>query len=123
MNKLVAAVFVAALLVPFGAAAQTQPEVSYADDFQSYGTQKNPTGWTDTSVGGSTAAGLFKTWPDPLQGNKAANIVYGAKSSSGKPQGNNPRIGIFSTLTTKNFSGKGRLEYRGRFLKADADGR
>src|SRR5207253_9402385 len=98
-------------------------EVSDAAECQRCGTQHSPTGWTDTLVGGSTAAGLLKTWPDPLQGNKAANIVYGTKSSSGKPQGNNPRIGIFSTLTTKNFSGKGRFEYRGRFLKSDADGR
>src|SRR5437762_9522466 len=123
MNKFVVIVFIVALLVSFGAAAQTQPETSFADDFQSYGTQKNPAGWIDTSVGSSTAAGQLKTWPDTLQGNTATNIVYGAKSSSGKPEGNNPRIGIFSTLTTKNFSGKGRFEYRGRFIKGDADGR
>lgn len=101
-----------------------QPETSYADDFQSYGTQKNPTGWVDTSVGSSTPAanGLFKTWPDPLQGNKATNVVYGTKSSSGKADASG-RMGIFSTLTTKNFAGKGRFEYRGRFLRADSDGR
>ncbi len=104
--------------------AQAQPETSYADDFQSYGTQKNPTGWVDTSVGSSTpvAGGLFKTWPDPLQGSKATNVVYGTKSSSGKADASG-RMGVFSTLTTKTFAGKGRFEYRGRFLRSDADGR
>src|SRR5437763_6684100 len=91
-----------------GACAQEQPENSDADDFQSYGTPKNPTGWIDTSVGvpKPTAAGLFKTWPDPLQGNKSTNVVYGTKSSSGKADASG-RMGIFSTLTTKTSPAKG----------------
>ena len=69
------------------------------------------------------AAGLYKTWPDPLQGNEGSNIAYGTKQSSGTPQGNNPRIGTFSTLATKSFSGNGRFEYRGRLLRTTADTR
>ena len=117
---------IAVLAAAAGAFAQaSQPEVSYADDFQSYGTPKNPPGWVDTSIGSSTpvAGGLFKTWPDPLQGNKATNIVYGTKSSSGKADPATGRMGIFSTLTTKNFAGKGRFEFRGRFLRSDLNGR
>ena len=48
MKRIALAVIVFSAL---GAFAQQQPETSYADDFQSYGTQKNPTGWIDTSVG------------------------------------------------------------------------
>jgi hypothetical protein len=110
------------IFVCSGAFAQPQTEVSYTDDFQSYGTQKNPTGWVDSSVGNPApnASGLYKTWPDPLQGNQGSNVVYGTKQSSGNPQGNNPRIGTFSTFTTKAFSGTGRFEYRGRFIRTDA---
>lgn len=114
------------LLSLCGAAfAQVQPEVVYSDDFQSYGSPKNPAGWIDTSVGTPkpTAAGLYKTWPDPLQGNKGTNIVYGTKQSSGQPEGNNPRIGTFSTLSTKTFNANGRFEYRGRFLRTTTDTR
>ncbi|HET8797313.1 MAG TPA: Ig-like domain-containing protein, partial [Thermoanaerobaculia bacterium] len=102
-----------------------QPEVVHTDDFQSYGTQKNPPGWVDTSVGSSRpeANGLYKTWPDPLQGNQGSNVVFGTKQSSGKPEGNNPRIGTFSTLTTKTFNAAGRFEYRGRFIRTNADTR
>src|SRR6266508_2422035 len=116
---LVVSLFAAAL------SAQNEAVVSYADDFQSYGTQKNPPGWVDTSVGSSKpiAGGLYKTWPDPLQGNQGPNIVYGTKQSSGKPDGNNPRIGTFSTYTAKTFAGKGRFEYHGRFIKTSADTR
>src|SRR5947199_7655292 len=116
---LVVSLFAAAL------SAQNEVVVSYADDFQSYGTQKNPPGWVDTSVGSSkpAAGGLYKTWPDPLQGNQGTNIVYGTKQSSGKPDGNNPRIGTFSTYTTKTFAGKGRFEYRGRFIRTNTDTR
>jgi RHS repeat-associated protein len=107
------------------AAQTTPPDVSFADDFQSYGTQKNPPGWVDTSVGSSkpAAGGLYKTWPDPLEGNKGTNIVFGTKQSSGKPDGNNPRIGTFSTYTAKTFAGKGRFEYRGRFIRTNTDTR
>ncbi len=113
----------AMLLVPLIAMAQAQGEVAYTDNFQSYGTQKNPPGWVDTSIGSSKpiANGLYKTWPDPLQ---ASNIVFGTKQASGKPEAtNNPRIGTFSTLTTKAFTGKGRFEYRGRFIRTSADTR
>jgi RHS repeat-associated protein len=106
-------------------AAQTPP-ASYSDNFQSYGTQKNPPGWVDTSVGSSkpTAGGLYKTWPDPLQGNKGTNVVFGTKQSSGKPEAtNNPRIGTFSTYTTNTFSGNGRFLYSGRFIRTNADSR
>ena len=116
---LVVSLFAAAL------SAQNEVVVSYADDFQSYGTQKNPPGWIDTSVGSSkpVAGGLYKTWPDPLQGNQGPNIVYGTKQSSGKPDGNNPRIGTFSTYTAKTFAGKGRFEYHGRFIRTNSDTR
>jgi YD repeat-containing protein len=105
------------------ASAQSQPEVVFSDDFQSYGSPTNPPGWVDTAIGSSKpeAGGLFKTWPDPLQGNKATNIVFGSRSASGRPEGNNPRMGHFSTLTTKNFSASGRFEYRGRFLRTTTD--
>ncbi|HUP60264.1 MAG TPA: Ig-like domain-containing protein [Thermoanaerobaculia bacterium] len=112
------------LLLCAGAFAQ-QAEVTYNDDFQSYGSPRNPAGWVDNSIGKSTpiANGLYKTWPDPLQGNQGSNIVYGTKQSSGKPEGNNPRIGTFSTLTTKSFRSFGRFEYRGRFIRTSADTR
>ena len=86
-----------------------QQEVAYSDDFQSYGSPKNPPGWVDTSVGGASASGLYKTWPDPLEGSKGSNIAFGTKQSSGRPEGNHPRIGTFSTLTTKSFFGKCRF--------------
>jgi RHS repeat-associated protein len=65
--------------------AQSGGVTSYEDNFQSYGTQKNVPGWVDTSVGSSrpSANGLYKTWPDPLQGSHGSNVVYGSKSSSG----------------------------------------
>ncbi|MHB9124228.1 MAG: hypothetical protein ACYC7A_22375, partial [Thermoanaerobaculia bacterium] len=68
-------------------------EVLYKDDFQSYGTQKNPPGWVDNAIGkpAPTADGLYKTWPDPTEGNKGTNVVFGTKQSSGKPEGTNPR--------------------------------
>jgi hypothetical protein len=117
-------VWIAAMLAA-GVMFAQQPEVVHTDDFQSYGTQKNPPGWVDTSVGSSRpeANGLYKTWPDPLQGNQGSNIVFGTKQSSGKPEGNNPRIGTFSTLTTKTFNAAGRFEYRGRFIRTNADTR
>src|SRR3954453_15665209 len=102
-------------------AAQTPAEVSFADDFQSYGTQKNPAGWVDTSIAGSAAQGLYKTWSDPTQAQGSSNVVYGTRQSSGKPEGNNPRIGTFSTLTTKPLGGKGRFEYRGPFIRTNTD--
>jgi len=104
--------------------AQAQA-VTYQDDFQTYGPQANPAGWVDTSVGNPkpSADGLFKTWPDPTQGNKATNIVYGTRQSSGKPEGSNPRIGTFTSLTTRSFAGAGRFEYRGRILRTDSDSR
>src|SRR6185503_20121425 len=94
-------------------------DVDYREDFQSYKTPDNPAGWVDTSVGTPKpqASGLFKTWDDPLAAN---NVVYGTKQSSGKPEGKNPRIGTFSTLTTKSFSASGRFEYRGRMLRTNA---
>jgi RHS repeat-associated protein len=117
------AVLATALLAALPLAAQT--DSVYTDDFQSYGTQKNPAGWVDTSIGSSKpeAGGLYKTWPDPIQG-KGTNVVYGTKQASGKPDAtNNPRIGTFSTYTTKTFSGSGRFEYRGRFLRTSTDAR
>ena len=120
----VLAVLVAAGLLAPALRAQTVV-VSHQDDFQSYGTQKNPAGWVDTSIGSSTpvANGLYKTWPDPTQGNKGPNVVFGTKQSSGKPEGNNPRIGTFSTYKDKIFSGSGRFEYTGRFIRTNADSR
>ena len=106
----------ASLLLATMAAAQTPSEVQYSNDFQSQGTQANPPGWIDNPIGNPRheADGLYKTWPDPLQ---ASNIVYGTRQSSGQPDGNNPRIGTFSTLTSHNFSSQGRFEYRGRMIR------
>jgi hypothetical protein len=69
--------------------AQATPEVLYRDDFQSHGTQVNPPGWVDTAIGNPSpvADGQYKTWPDPTQGSKAPNIVYGTKSAAGSPRG------------------------------------
>ena len=102
-----------------------QTEVTYSDDFQSYKTPSNPPGWVDTSVGipKPQASGLYKAWPDPLQGSQGPNVVYGTKQSSGKPEGNNPRIGTFSTLTTRRFDAKGRFEYSGRLIRTNSDSR
>ncbi|HEX6178284.1 MAG TPA: Ig-like domain-containing protein, partial [Thermoanaerobaculia bacterium] len=96
--------------------------MSYTDDFQSYATPSDPPGWIDNPVGTPRreADGLFKAWPDPLA---ASNIVYGTKQASGQPDGNTPRIGSFSTLMTRDFSGRGRFEYRGRMLRTTADAR
>ena len=111
---------VVALLLASRVLAQT--EVVHRDDFQSYKTPSNPPGWVDTSVGKARpeAEGLYKAWNDPLQ---ASNVVYGTKQASGKPEGNNPRIGTFSTLTTKKFDAKGRFEYSGRLLRTRDDSR
>jgi hypothetical protein len=105
--------------------AQAPAEVIYKDDFQSYGTQANPAGWVDTAIGNPSpvADGQYKTWPDPTQGNKAPNVVYGSKSGSGKPEGRNPRIGTFSTLTTHAFDAKGRFEFSGRLIRTRDDAR
>ncbi|MHB9121046.1 MAG: hypothetical protein ACYC7A_06025, partial [Thermoanaerobaculia bacterium] len=83
--------FFLSAFVGFGAARAE--EVLYKDDFQSYGTQKNPPGWVDNAIGkpAPTADGLYKTWPDPTEGNKGTNVVFGTKQSSGKPEGTNPR--------------------------------
>ena len=112
------------LLLATAASAQTPPEVSYSDNFQSYKTQANPPGWIDTAVGNARpeALGLYKTWPEPLD-HKSSNVVYGTKQASGTPEGRNPRIGAFSTLGTYAFSGQGRFEYRGRILRTTADAR
>lgn len=115
-------VLLATLLVCSAAFAQ-QAEVAYTEDFQSYGKNKNPNGWIDTSIGGGNGIGLYKTDIDPTQGNKGTNLVYGTKQSSGRPDGNTPRIGTFSTLTTKTFSTNGRFEYSGRFIRTNVDTR
>lgn len=108
------------LLVPVELHGQSPyPQTVYADDFESYGTQKNPAGWVDTSVGGGRGNGLYMTLPDPLASN---NIAFGTKQSSGKP-GATPRIGTFSTYTSKSFAGEKRFEYRGRFMRTDIDAR
>ncbi|MGA7617712.1 MAG: Ig-like domain-containing protein, partial [Thermoanaerobaculia bacterium] len=114
-----------ALLPALPLFAQSPTEVVVQEDFQSYPTQANPQGWVDTSVGNPhpQAEGLYKTWPDPTQGNKGANVVYGTKQSSGKPEGRNPRIGTFSTLVDHTFGTKGRFEYRGRFIRTRSDAR
>jgi RHS repeat-associated protein len=108
------------LLVPGAMPLLGQTPVAYNDDFQSYGTQKKPTGWVDTPVGSTKPVthDIFKTWPDPLQNSKGTNIVYGAKQSSedGEDEGN----GTFSTLTTKTFIGTTHFEYRGRMLRTNS---
>ncbi|MGN6186555.1 MAG: Ig-like domain-containing protein, partial [Thermoanaerobaculia bacterium] len=111
---------VVCLFVFAAALASAAQQAEYKDDFESYGTPANPTGWVDTSISGSIANGLYKTWKDPQQSD---NVVFGTKQSSGRPEGNNPRIGTFSTLTTKTFGNNGRFEYRGRFLRTNADTR
>jgi RHS repeat-associated protein len=82
----------AALIIPAGAGSAV---VLYKDDFQSYGTQKNPPGWVDNAIGkpAPAADGLYKTWPDPAEGSKGTNVVFGTKQSSGRPKETNPRIG------------------------------
>ena len=97
--------------------------VAYSDTFEAYGTQANPPGWVDSAVGrpAPNAQGLYKTWKDPLTGN--ANVVYGTKQASGKPEGNNPRIGTFSTYSLAQFSAADGFEYRGRFIRTDSDSR
>src|SRR5215210_1545103 len=100
-------------------AQTTQPDVSINENFQAYRNQANPPGWIDTSVGNPKpqANGLYKTWPDPTELKNGTNVVYGTKQSSGTPEGRNPRIGTFSTLSTVSFAGQGRFEYRGRILR------
>jgi RHS repeat-associated protein len=111
------------ILLPllFASAALAQESV-HNESFQSYATPADVPGWIDTSVGEAkpVAGGLFKTWPDPLQAN---NVVYGTRQASGKPEGNNPRIGTFSTLTTKTFNARGGFEYRGRMMRTADDAR
>jgi hypothetical protein len=113
-----------ALIFLIGSTLFAQNEVTHADDFQSYGMQANPPGWVDSSVGSSrpTANGLFKTWPDPLDGS-ASNVVFGTRQASGKPDGTSPRVGTFSTFTSVSFDGKGRFVYRGRMLRTTPDSR
>src|SRR3954454_10885744 len=87
-------VAIAATFLALPLAAQT--DSVYTDDFQSYGTQKNPPGWVDTAIGSSKpeAGGLYKTWPDPTQGNKGTNVVFGSKLAFGKARpAVHPRIG------------------------------
>ncbi|MGZ5432037.1 MAG: hypothetical protein ACXWH7_03860, partial [Thermoanaerobaculia bacterium] len=117
------ALLLAVVLLALPLVAQT--EVTYQDDFQSYKIPSNPPGWVDTSIGNPKpqASGLYKAWSDPLQGNQGPNVVYGTKQSSGKPEGNNPRIGTFSTLTTRRFDAKGRFEYSGRLIRTREDSR
>jgi RHS repeat-associated protein len=117
ITRLMRSVVCLVLLASFAAAAQP---VDYQDDFQSYGAPSNPSGWVDTSISGSNPNGLYKTWRDPLLD---TNIVFGTKQASGQPDGNNPRIGTFSTLTTKTFGTNGRFEYRGRFFRGKKDTR
>lgn len=121
-NVVVVAALLSLLAAP--AALGQSNATAYTDDFQSYGEHVNPTGWVDSAVGKPSPAadGLYKTWGDPTQGNKATNVVYGTKQSSGKadPAG---RMGTFSTYTTKTFTGSGRFEYRGRFIRTTSDGR
>ena len=85
--------------------AQSGTVTSYEDNFQSYGTQKNVPGWVDTSVGSSrpSANGLYKTWPDPLQGSHGNNVVYGSKSSSGSGYGSSTVSS--SSVSTNNGGG------------------
>ncbi|HEX2832541.1 MAG TPA: Ig-like domain-containing protein [Thermoanaerobaculia bacterium] len=119
MTNRPARLIVLALLLCATFFAHAQSEVTYTDDFQSYGMPGNPPGWIDTSIGKPkpTASGLYKSWSDPLQGNQGPNIVYGTKQSSGKPEGSNPRIGTFSTLSTKEFDAKGRFGLSGRLIR------
>jgi RHS repeat-associated protein len=112
-----------ALLLCAPLLAQGQGVVAYTDNFQSYGTQKNPPGWVDHSISGSSANGLYKTWPDPTQSNSGTNIVYGTRQSSGKAEGSKPKIGTFSTYVSKDFKAAGRFEYSGRFIRTNADSR
>ena len=105
-----------------GASGQSSAVV-YTNDFQAYAAPVNAAGWSDTSSGGtkSRVDHLFKTWPDPQQGS-GANIVYGVKQATGNAVGGEPRSGRFSTYTGATFSGAGRFEYRGHFLRTSANG-
>ncbi|HEU4889509.1 MAG TPA: Ig-like domain-containing protein, partial [Thermoanaerobaculia bacterium] len=121
MRKPIIAVIVTLFLC--GGAFAQQAGVAYTETFQSYGKNQNPAGWVDTSIGGSAANGLYKTDIDPTQGNKGTNIVFGTRQASGRPDGNTPRIGTFSHLTTHNFSASGRFEYTGRFIRTNTETR
>jgi RHS repeat-associated protein len=118
------ATLIAVLFASLALAQTPPPEVEFIDGFQAYGTQANPPGWIDNSIGQPRpeAQGLYKTWPDPID-KKNPNVVYGTKQSSGKPEGSNPRIGTFSTHAPKTFSARGRFEYRGRLLRTSDDTR
>ncbi len=115
----------AVFLLLIAGVAHAQTEVLYTDDFQSYGKNANPPGWIDNSIGKPRpqAEGLYKTRTDPTGPNNGTNLVYGTVQASGKPEGNNPRIGTFSTLGTHDFAGKGRFEYRGRMIRTNDDTR
>src|SRR5438552_9482189 len=124
-RPLVAAFFLCLVsLVAFSGAALAQTGVTtYSEDFQSYGKEKSVPGWVVNTVGTLKTEGIgrYKTRPDPTQGEKGANVVYGTKSSSGGSDSgggeddddaheHNGRNGTFATYTTKRFAGAGRLE-------------
>ena len=94
------AVGAVALGVAIGAAAQS---VTYTADFQNV-------------VDGWTGSNLFRTWPDPLN---AGNVVYGIRSMRHRAVGPGAPQDASSTYTAQSFSATG-FEYRGRFLRTDA---
>jgi RHS repeat-associated protein len=110
--------FVLALAAP--AAART--ESVYREDFQQYASEASPQGWVESSMArpsrrraATTPGGkLFRTWPDPLDG---GNIAYGARNLSGELNGEQPRTGTFSTLSTIDFENN--LDFSGRFFRTD----
>src|SRR5260370_2022906 len=80
------------MLFAAGAAAQTpQPQVSYSDDFQAYGTPSNPPGWVDNPIGTPRheADGLYKVCPAPTT---PLHNFYGTNQSSIPPDAPPPPI-------------------------------
>ena len=94
--------------------AQAQSEVSYSDDFQSYkhADQSSGLGRHVHRQSEAAAGRSVQNVARSAAGKSRDRTSSTARSSrSGKPEGNNPRIGTFSTLTTKTFDASGRFEY------------
>jgi RHS repeat-associated protein len=98
------------------------PSAAYRNDFQSYVLHTEAEGWVDSVEGGagSRSARVFSIWPDPVQGDGAANLVYGARPDGVSPGHADPRLGRFSTYTGLTFDGSGHFQYRGRFLRSSS---
>src|SRR5207244_2399391 len=113
------------LLVLFGlfTAFRVRAQTTYSNDFQQLSIQTAVPGWTDSTAVGQAIEGVFRTWPDPLRN---ANTVYGVRQMRRRaivpqPAVASARFGTFSTYTSQIFAAAERLEYRGRFLRTNAE--